>query len=334
MLGALSQDVRPTPRVQSYPNPTEKGAQPHSLMNTLILRFTEGILPIAIAVLAGYTFQRLKPVDSRALTQIVLYLMFPAYIFREVYQSTLPFDQTLQMVLLGTGLVAVMFALGFFSGRIAGLKRTEVLALALTTSFMNAGNFGLAVAEMSFGSEGVAWASIFFLTCVVLNNAVGVYVAEIGRATFRRALIEVIKIPALYAIIAAALANVLQLEVPSVILEPLDLIGRGAIPIMLIVLGMQIADSGMPSRWGVISISTSLRLIVSPLIALGMCLVFGWQGVLRDIGILQAGMPSAVLNGVIAAEYDLEPDLVASTILVSTLLSPLTLTLILTLLKG
>jgi len=303
-------------------------------MNTLILRFTEGILPIAIAVLAGFSFQRLKPVDSRALTQIVLHLMFPAFIFCDVYQSQLPFNETLQMILLSVVLVIVMFGLGYFSGRVAGLQQTEVLALALTTAFMNAGNFGLAVAEMSFGGEGIAWASIFFLTCVILNNAVGVCVAEIGRATARRALIEVVRIPALYAIIAAVLANALHLEVPQPIMEPLDLIGRGAIPVMLIVLGMQIADSGMPSRWGVISIATTLRLIVAPLIALGMSLLLGWTGMLRDIGILQAGMPSAILNGVLAAEYNLEPDLVASTILISTLLSPLTLTIILTLLES
>jgi predicted permease len=303
-------------------------------MNTLILRFTEGILPIAIAVLAGFTFQRLKPIDSRPLTQIVLYLMFPAFIFHDVYYSQLPFSESLQMILLSIALVIVMFGLGYFSGRAAGLQRTEILALALTTAFMNAGNFGLAVAEMSFGEEGVAWASIFFLTCVILNNAVVVYVAELGRGTAYRALIEVVKIPALYAILAAVLANAFGLEVPQLIMEPLDLLGRGAIPVMLIVLGMQIADSGIPSRWGVISISTTLRLIVAPLIAFGMSLLLGWQGMLRDIGILQAGMPGAVLNGVLAAEYDLEPDLVASTILVSTLLSPLTLTIILTLLKN
>lgn len=303
-------------------------------MNTLILRFTEGILPIAIAVLAGFSFQRLKPTNSRPLTQIVLYLMFPALIFHDIYQSQLPFNETLQMILLSIVLVFVMFGLGYFSGRAARLQRTEVLALALTTAFMNAGNFGLAVAEMSFGEEGVAWASIFFLTCVILNNAVGVYVAQIGRVTASRALIEVVKIPALYAILAAVLANALRLEVPELILQPLDLLGRGAVPVMLIVLGMQIADSGMPTRWGVISISTTLRLIVAPLIAFGMSLILGWQGMLRDIGILQSGMPSAVLNGVLAAEYDLEPDLVASTILVSTLLSPLTLTIILTLLKS
>jgi predicted permease len=62
--------------------------------------------------------------------------------------------------------------------------------------------------------------------------------------------------------------------------------------------------------------------------------LFHLGGVPRQAGILQSGMPSAVVATLLASEYDVEPAFVVSVVLVTTLLSPFTLTPLLAYLRA
>ena len=63
-------------------------------------------------------------------------------------------------------------------------------------------------------------------------------------------------------------------------------------------------------------------------------MVLGIAGVARQVGVLEASMPSAVLNIVLATEYDVEPAFVSAAVFTSTLASAFTLTPLLAILKG
>ena len=65
------------------------------------------------------------------------------------------------------------------------------------------------------------------------------------------------------------------------------------------------------------------------IIATLLVTIFSLTGILKDILILQAAMPSAVLTMVICYKYRRDPDLVASVVFISTLLSIITIPLIL-----
>jgi predicted permease len=73
-------------------------------------------------------------------------------------------------------------------------------------------------------------------------------------------------------------------------------------------------------------LTNGLRLIASPLIAIALSALFGFYGSARQAAILEAAMPTAVTTTVLATEYDLEPGFVTSVVLTTTLLSPFTLT--------
>jgi hypothetical protein len=95
---------------------------------------------------------------------------------------------------------------------------------------------------------------------------------------------------------------------------------------MLLLLGMQLSGNGRRAHIGLLGLVAVMRLVVSPLIAWGLTASFGLPAAAVQAGILEAAMPSAVLNSILATQYDVEPDFVSSAILVTTLLSPLTLT--------
>jgi predicted permease len=75
-----------------------------------------------------------------------------------------------------------------------------------------------------------------------------------------------------------------------------------------------------------IFLSSFLRLLVSPFIAILLCAILDIQGLPRKVLILQTSTPAAIIPLLYAVNYDTHPEMVAGTILVSTGLSALTLT--------
>ena len=80
-----------------------------------------------------------------------------------------------------------------------------------------------------------------------------------------------------------------------------------------------------------VAVATGVRLIGGGLLALLLAIPFGMNGVERAAGIIQASTPVAVLASIIAIEYELLPEFVATSVLFSTLASVVTLTIILAL---
>ncbi|OGO20283.1 MAG: hypothetical protein A2Z14_16250 [Chloroflexi bacterium RBG_16_48_8] len=163
-------------------------------------------------------------------------------------------------------------------------------------------------------------------------NSVGVYIATVGKLSPSRAFIGLFKVPAVYTIPLAFIVRASQVELPLALWRPIELMSSAAIPCMLLVLGMQIGNSGFPKHLGLLSITTGLRLIVSPAIAFFFAHALGLSGAAFQAGIIEAAVPTAVITSIIALEFDIDPTYVTSAILVTTLLSPITLTPLLALL--
>jgi predicted permease len=72
-----------------------------------------------------------------------------------------------------------------------------------------------------------------------------------------------------------------------------------------------------------------VRLAFAPVIAWLLTYALQMGGVERDVLILQAAMPTAVMAAVLATEFDTEPELVATVIFLTTLVSMGTLSLVL-----
>jgi predicted permease len=79
---------------------------------------------------------------------------------------------------------------------------------------------------------------------------------------------------------------------------------------------------------------TAIRLLLAPIVAVVFAALFSLEGAARFAFILQAGMPTAVLTIILAYEFDTDRDLALNLIMTTTLLSPITLTLLIYLLRN
>ena len=145
------------------------------------------------------------------------------------------------------------------------------------------------------------------------------------------AIASVFKTPTLIAFVPAFLLWTSDIELPLFISRLTGLLRDATIPVMLVTLGVQLAEAGPPEINLDVIIASGVRLLGGPILATILIIPFGLTGLARGAGILQASMPPAVLTSIIAIEYDLVPKFVTTTVLFATLASLVTLTIIISL---
>jgi len=126
----------------------------------------------------------------------------------------------------------------------------------------------------------------------------------------------------------------LGIRLPAAVVAPVTLLADAAVPLMILVLGMQLERASWPERPGVVAAAVLVSLVLTPVMALGIAHLVGLQGDALRAGVLQTSMPTAVITTILAVEFDVLPDFVTSVVSVSTLLSPLTVTLMIAFLQG
>jgi predicted permease len=113
---------------------------------------------------------------------------------------------------------------------------------------------------------------------------------------------------------------------PLAITRPIALLSDAALPMMILVLGMQLERATVPERPSLVGVAVAISLVVAPIVAIVMASFLGVQGAARQAAVILSSMPVAVVTTILAVEFDVTPAFVTSAVFVSTLLSPLTLT--------
>ena len=206
------------------------------------------------------------------------------------------------------------------------MSRPELSAFLLVVMFSNSGNYGLPVVLFAFGPDALVHATAYFVTGSVMTYTLGVFLAAAGRRSMKRALVGIAKVPVIYGAVVAAVVLVTGIQVPLAVTRPVALLSEAALPMMILVLGMQLERASVPDRPALVAAAVGLSLVVAPIVALGLASLLGITGPGRQAGVVLASMPVAVVTTILALEFDVTPAFVTSAVFVSTFLSPLTLT--------
>ncbi len=291
------------------------------------------VVPVFAVALAGAWLKKTLVLDPGPVSRLALYLLIPCLIFSNVSRTRVPVPE-LARVALGVALVmAVLYLLGLIVARITGASPQARAGYLLSTVFINSGNYGLPLLLFAFGEEGFAIGVLYFVTQSFLTNTAGAYVASRGKASAREALGKALRVPALYAALLALPFPLLGIQPPSVVLRPVELVGRAAIPMMLLLLGAQLRFRVHPSHLSLLAAAIITRLVISPLIAVAIALMLGFSELTRAVFIIESAMPTAVLTVVLSMEFDAETEFLAGVVAYSTLLSLVSLSLLIPLLR-
>jgi predicted permease len=205
------------------------------------------------------------------------------------------------------------------------LDRPTLSSFVLVVMFSNSGNYALPVVLFAFGREALAFASVYFVTSAILVYTVGVFVAASGRGSIRSALLGIARVPAIYAVVAAVAVLAAGATVPLAVMRPIGLLNDAALPVMVLVLGMQLERATLPARPAAVTAAVLLSLVLAPILAFPLAAELGLAGAARQASIIEASMPAAVITTVLALEFDLDAGFSTSVVMFSTLLSSFTL---------
>ncbi|MFK7860037.1 MAG: AEC family transporter [Granulosicoccus sp.] len=277
-------------------------------MTDVVIQIANILAPsILLALIGVIWFYKGPDFPVPFVTTLMLNIGLPALLFHTLAYSTVPIHS------LGNMAVATLVIHLVFGGVIVVLLKLARKDWRLCVAHVvgNTGNLGLPVCFLAFGEEGLAYAMTFFaIQCLLLFSLGESLMAK--SADLRR----IIRSPILHAVWLGVMVRFLDVEVPQIAEQTLQLLGQIVIPIMLITLGVSLAGmraSQLPST----IVWSCVRTVVAFTIAVGVAELLGLSGVARGVLIIETVVPVAVFNYLLAVKYGRDSSEVSGMILVT-----------------
>jgi predicted permease len=294
-------------------------------MGLLASILVSDILPIFAIASAGFLLARYAGIDVKTLSRVVFYSLLPCLAFRMLVTSSASGPNVVRLMFAAVLIMGAMGLVGYVAAKGLGLDGKTLRAFLMVVMFSNGGNYGLPVVKFAFGSEALTYATIFFLTGSVTTYVAGAFFAGSHRGKIAGALEKVWKMPSLYGLALALVVRWVGRPVPEAIMRPVDMLSDAALPVMILVLGMQLERAVWPARPWIVILAVGISLLVAPVVALGLAGLLGITGTARQSAVILSSMPVAVITTILALEFELAPEFVTSAVFLSTIASPLTL---------
>ncbi|MFC2076464.1 AEC family transporter [candidate division KSB1 bacterium] len=288
--------------------------------------FLSVVLPVFLVIAIGFLLGRVKVIHRESLSSLCLHVLTPSLIFHSLTTQTLTGPVAVGVVLFSIAHFAAMTLLVLLVLKIAPLAAEMRRPVLLSSILLNAGNYGLPVVLFAFGELGLSVGILFFIAINILTSTVGVYVAAGKDSTAVGALKSTLKIPWFYVIIAAIVVRVGGFSLPIWLAKSVELTAQAAIPVALLLLGIQLSRTPLRGYLPVASLVSSFRLLVAPALGLGLAYLLSLPAEVAPILVVQCSMPTAVFAVILSIEFDVRPEIVSSAILISTALSVPSLT--------
>jgi predicted permease len=302
------------------------------------------VLPILVLISLGVWMRRQFEVDLASLGKLNIYLFVPAFVYAKVSTSTLPWSD-MGGVMLITIIHTVILGLAVWGlGRLLRVGRKTLAAVAIAVMFYNSGNYGLALAELSYPTSadptknGGAVQAFVVLIQNVLTFTVGLAIAAAaGAAKWTEIFGKIFRMPVLYMLAAAIVTRVWTggdpTKLPAFIAKPAEYLAAGLVPVAMITMGAQLAASPRWPRWRPITFVLAMRLLYGPAQMIALLLLFhliGWK--LFDLWpwpaellILTAAVPTAVNTLLLTLELEGDAELAADSVFWTTVFSTFTI---------
>ncbi len=287
----------------------------------VLSELAEIVLPVYCCAAVGFVWVRSgRPYDTALMTELILWVGTPCLIFSKLTSVGLQVDRLFEMmgaVVIATACLAVLAATVLVS---IGLPWRTYLAPSV---FGNTGNMGIPVCYFAFGDEGLVLAVCVFAATAFLQFSTGPW---IWHGEFRP--LDPLRSPVVISTCIAIAVVAAEMPVPLVAARVTELLGGFTIPIMQLTLGVSLARLKV-ARVGLPLLISTLKMGGGAMVGFGVAALLGFEGVERGVLVLDCAMPVAVFNYMFAAKYERESGQVASTVVLSTVLSFVTLPLVL-----
>lgn len=310
-----------------------------------------GIEPVSVLfllIILGYFVKKRHIVSDgmvKDISSLVINVALPSFIV-----TSMNFDFSME-VLLNSG-VLVMTSFAVYAGAIGFSKVfTKIIKVQGKTkdvhqyvcTFSNVGFMGYPVVYAVYGDLGVFYAAIYNLAFNLLAWSYGVNLLNRDEREnknkkhlplFKR----ILKFfnPSLVAVLIGFTLFLTSQEMPKILYNTLKMVGNTVTPLSMMCIGFILSEVDTKDVFSDMKVvMTSLvRLILVPAVALVILKLMGREGFLIAIPVLITAMPAAANTAIIAVRYNSDYHLASKAIFISTLMSIVTIPVVIQLIMA
>lgn len=273
----------------------------------MLLRIVSILFPLVAIVSLGYGVGRYLKPDLAQANRLNVDVFVPALVFAAMASRDFHIAAYGTLLLVTFLLIVACGLVGWGVARVAGI---EARTLVPPMMFNNSANLGLPLAVLAFGAEALPPMVAMFALSNLLQFSFGTWLLD-----HRAGAAGALRSPSVLAAIAGIAVGVSGVEVWPPLLMAIRMVGDIAIPLMLLALGVRLADS----RIGAIGFGlfgAVLRPLSGMAVAWLLVSAIPLPPLDRSLVLLFGALPPAVLNFILAERYRQEPDKVASMVLI------------------
>lgn len=293
------------------------------------MSFQTTIISIIVMILIGVLLKKLnilKTEDNETLNKIVVNIGLPCMIFNALYTanvSLLPDLSILTVFILLCSLIVGIIT--YLILKVLAYDNKALWSTLVVVVLGNTGFLGYPISQGIFGAEGLVRAAFCDLATSIIFIAVSIILIIIFDGSIKTAIKKIVTFMPLWGIILGILLNVFSIPIGDFGTTIVNYLGGSTVPLIMISLGLSLNLRGFRRHLKEVSLASIIKLIIYPLVGIGVLSILGIVGLEYKIGLLEAMMPSAMLALILSLQFNLDSDLTSDCIFTDTLLSLITI---------
>jgi malate permease and related proteins len=304
------------------------GGRPRGTMALFLDILTKVTLPIITLVALGYMLQSRLKLDIGTLNRVQVYVVMPAFLVHFLATGKQPIAVVWPVFYFGIVQFLILIPIGWLAVILLRQRASLGPMMGLGTAYANVGFFGIPVTQLAFGADYLIYQSVMTALMSVLVCTVGVWLlAPSGKGSGFSKLKTAFETPLIPSVILGLCIRGFEVEMPTVVAQPMQFLGSIFTPLALYTLGAQVAASKvLKIEWIPQILILFLKFIFAPVLTWWICRFMEFPRDVADLLVVAAATPVGVLITIFAAEYKNESEFISTAVVISTALSPLFVT--------
>ncbi len=287
---------------------------------------------VLLGVLSKVFFK--DKIDSKTVTLLSVYFLQPFLTFWGLTKEKID-SSLIEAPLIYLAIVLSMLFVLYFVSFLIFSNRKERNVFTIASLIGNTGNLGIPLGIALFGEISIPYTTLINIANVFVVYSFGTYFYSRGSFDALKSLLNVVKIPILWAAVFAIIVNIYSVHIPSYIENSLKMGAYASIVIQLMLFGIYLYSVKIKSINLKLTIFTVIvKFIVLPLVTYVVLSYLSIEPLLKGILLMSLMMPLAVANINLAALYDSLPKEVTALIFITSILFLGYFMLVVPILKG
>ena len=288
--------------------------------------------PVILMIAFGYGLYRYGTLDDAFVdkaSSLVFNFALPALLFSTISTSSVSQLTDIKVISVGVGATLLVFAIMLIATPLL-IKNKDDRGVVIQGAFRsNMGIIGLAYCANAYGSEGLAYGSVYMGGLTILYNVLSVGVLNVFQnkaISYKKITKDIVTNPIILSIIAGLLVSVLSIQLPAIVTNSANYFAQLTLPLALLCTGAALRFSTMRQNGIAGVFSIVVKCIFYPFVIVSIAVIVGVSGMALMVVFLMSISPTAAASYIMVRKIGGNAQLAAQIIAISTVLSvPFTL---------